>query len=242
MSKYIENSKTVYLGKGRDLQDHSGNVYFRYFVDAFREQYEVAKRDNKRHVITGVIRLLMMDGYTFVKYADKRIEKGGKVNLIGDDDAWEPADEDEIYAKVGHVFRSCRHTPFKYAPGKESTDATERASEHKNAIRAALLKRSMEKFHRLQVRSNMSGLAVHTGPLAMPSVQEIQGSLANGDGAVRSMPFKSPVFSLSTPNSSGVPIDYMRIRGSAHGMNLATDTLFTLATRDKSMSREETNS
>ncbi|KAG7369960.1 hypothetical protein IV203_027706 [Nitzschia inconspicua] len=61
-----------------------------------------------------------------------------------DDDSWIYAGEDEIYSKVGHVFRSCRKSRLK--PGGRSDEATERARKHKTAIFEALQLREKEKM------------------------------------------------------------------------------------------------
>ncbi|KAG7345231.1 hypothetical protein IV203_032762 [Nitzschia inconspicua] len=137
----VEKIKTIYLGKGRDLQEHSGNIYFRSFVEAFTEQYEIASKRDKKHVITGVIRLLEIDGYRFLKYT--KDGEGGTPKIM-DDGSWIYAGEDEIYSKVGHVFRSCRKSRLK--PGGRSDEATERARMHKTAIFEALQLREKEKM------------------------------------------------------------------------------------------------
>lgn len=130
--------KFIYLGKGRDLQEQPGNVYFRSFVEAFSEQYEAASKAVKRHVVTGVMRLLEMDGFQFFKVAG-----GGEEGTITcKNQKWKPASDKEIFLKIGHVFRSCRRSRFKFTPGGIADEATERAREHKKAIHEALEVRS----------------------------------------------------------------------------------------------------
>jgi hypothetical protein len=137
----VNKLKSIYLGKGRDLQEHPGNIYFRSFVEAFTEQYEAANKASKRHVITGVMKLLEMDGYRFYKVA--REEENEKMDDVSsDDESWIPAGMEEIYSKVGHVFRSCRKGRFKFKKGGRADDATTRAMEHLEAIKKAFEARS----------------------------------------------------------------------------------------------------
>jgi hypothetical protein len=133
MGQQRHQLKSIYLGKGRDLQEHPGNIYFRSFVEAFAEQYELATKNDKRHVVTGVMRLLEMDGFRFFKLAEKEDGEGGSGKSH-----WKPATEDEIYSKVGHVFRSCRRARFKFLPGGKADEATARAMELKQSIRDVL--------------------------------------------------------------------------------------------------------
>jgi hypothetical protein len=133
--QHEQQFKSIYLGKGRDLQEHPGNIYFRSFVEAFTEQYEIATKNEKRHVVTGVMRLLELDGFRFFKLVEKGV---GDINK----DSWKPATEGEIYAKVGHVFRSCRRYQFKFLPGGQARKAAARAVELKQSIRDILQARS----------------------------------------------------------------------------------------------------
>jgi hypothetical protein len=142
MSK-LEYSKCVFLGRGRDVQDCPGNEYFRHFVSSFREQYEGNSRNEKKHAINGVIRLLETDGYHFFKYKGNQTASRSLKTMQDKEDKWhetlledwETAPMEEVYGKVAHAFR--------YATGfeklsKEAELAERRAAELQRAIDRAV--------------------------------------------------------------------------------------------------------
>ena len=171
----MEFEKCIFLGRGSGVQRCPGNAYFRNFVYCFRERYESNPKKLKKHVITGVIRLLEMDGYRFLKYKGGSLPKKNVKTRVWIEESmedWEDADEGDKYSKVAHSFRT---------GSREKSDQTEkaqeRATEHQTDIDEAyerLVERVLSQPRReVQMRFRVSEMTTGSPLLQMHERTEV---------------------------------------------------------------------
>ena len=84
----------VLLGKGRDIQNYSGNVRFRCLADIHLPRYEAANRVQKAQIIDFIV--------------DAIYESSGRFLKDNGNGSWELASYDEARAKAGKLFRARR--------------------------------------------------------------------------------------------------------------------------------------
>ena len=84
----------VLLGKGRDVQNYTGNVRFRYLVDIHLPRYEKADKFKKAEIIDFII--------------DAIYESSGRFLKDNGNGSWKLASYDEVRLKVGKLFRARR--------------------------------------------------------------------------------------------------------------------------------------
>lgn len=86
--------KDIVLGRGYRVQRHSGNIRFRDFLMAYRDEYESAPRASRFEICIRLTRTLMENGSRFLKQ-----------DQIGE---WIEVDLQEAEKKVGQTFRTFR--------------------------------------------------------------------------------------------------------------------------------------
>ncbi|CAJ1936079.1 unnamed protein product [Cylindrotheca closterium] len=87
-------SSDVLLGRGRGLQQHPGNIEFRIWMKAYREEYENAQRFKRYEVAADLKARYEAKGVRFLKK--------------NDEDQWDYADANCVNEKIKQLFRSMR--------------------------------------------------------------------------------------------------------------------------------------
>ena len=64
------SDKDVLLGRGRDIQNHIGNVRFRDFLILHQDEYDDAPRNQRREIACNLYNALKADGIRFLQKAD----------------------------------------------------------------------------------------------------------------------------------------------------------------------------
>mmetsp|Transcript_40308 Transcript_40308/g.97339 ORF Transcript_40308/g.97339 Transcript_40308/m.97339 type:complete len:520 (+) Transcript_40308:97-1656(+) len=86
--------KDVLLGRGRDIQNHVGNIRFREFLTAHQDQYDDAPRNQRRQIAANLYNVLKADGIRFWHKSPA--------------DEWEEIGALEGEKKIGQLFRTRR--------------------------------------------------------------------------------------------------------------------------------------
>ncbi|KAL3932678.1 MAG: hypothetical protein SGBAC_010738 [Bacillariaceae sp.] len=86
--------KDVLLGRGRDIQNHIGNIHFREFLTAHQDDYDEAPRNQRRQIATSLYNVLKSDGIRFWHKSS-----------AGE---WEEIGALEGEKKIGQLFRTRR--------------------------------------------------------------------------------------------------------------------------------------
>lgn len=84
------SDKDVLLGRGRDIQNHIGNVRFRDFLILHQDEYDDAPRNQRREIACNLYNALKADGIRFLQKADN----GG---------GWEEVSAVEGEKKIGQL-------------------------------------------------------------------------------------------------------------------------------------------
>jgi len=90
----VPSRHDVLLGRGRTIQSHQGNVFFRDFVKQYRDDYDRAPRNKRRKITTDLVYALKAKGIRFLQQTDN-----------GD---WIESSFAEAEKKIGQVFRNTR--------------------------------------------------------------------------------------------------------------------------------------
>ena len=100
----------VLLGRGKNIQEHPGNIQFRKFLEEHRDLYEATPRHNKTLVATQLTQILTSKGIRFLKQDQDK--KG-----------WVIADLKEAEEKIKQLFRSTLKAPNPSQAGSETTSS-----------------------------------------------------------------------------------------------------------------------
>ncbi|CAJ1937748.1 unnamed protein product [Cylindrotheca closterium] len=84
----------VVLGRGRDIQNHEGNIRFRKLLVEYHDEYDVAPRFKRRKIVTDLRELLNSRGIRFLQ------QRGSN--------EWEEVDTKAAELKIAQLFRSIR--------------------------------------------------------------------------------------------------------------------------------------
>lgn len=90
---HIPGPDDVLLGRGRLIQEHPGNVRFRFIVEEYRADYEAVPKLEKTYIAGRIVERIINSGGRFLK------EDG-----IG----WVEVEHATARAKVSHLFRNTR--------------------------------------------------------------------------------------------------------------------------------------
>jgi hypothetical protein len=83
----------VLFGRGKFVQEHSGNQIFRQMIEAYRERYETAMKVEKTHIAKEIVQTIHDSGGRFMKQSDDR---------------WIEVSLEVARDKVSHSFRNRR--------------------------------------------------------------------------------------------------------------------------------------
>ena len=96
----------VLVGRGRFIQDHSGNLRYRNYIEDYMERYEQAKkRIEKTDLTSEIVRLVKESSGRFLRQ---------------DGCGWVEVDDDAARDKVSHSFRNRRKVVGGSKPPKPS--------------------------------------------------------------------------------------------------------------------------
>lgn len=88
----------VLFGRGKNIQNHPGNIQFRAWLDGHRAEYDRTPRNKRRRIATELTNIMSASGIRFLK--------------ISKDDQWVECDAVEAEDKIAQLFRSIRkHEP-----------------------------------------------------------------------------------------------------------------------------------
>jgi hypothetical protein len=107
----------VLLGRGKLIQEHTGNRRFRNIVENHRDVYERTSALDKTLVASRIVEILKQSGGRFLK------QQYGA--------CWEEVDDDTARDKVGHFFRNKRRTENQ----KKGKEVSSPAIKAENAAR-----------------------------------------------------------------------------------------------------------
>lgn len=112
----VPGPNDVLLGRGKLIQEHTGNLRFRHIVENHREMYETARRLEKTLLASKIVEILQQTGGRFVKR---------------DGTGWAEVDDETARYKVSHSFRNKRLAENQ-KKGREESNAETKAA---NAVR-----------------------------------------------------------------------------------------------------------
>lgn len=93
-SSIVPRRNDVLLGRGRTIQNHHGNVFFREFLKQYSDDYNEAPRNKRRKIATELVRALKAKGVRFLQQTDNG--------------EWVESNFAEAEKKIGQVFRNTR--------------------------------------------------------------------------------------------------------------------------------------
>lgn len=100
----------VLFGKGYSIQNYSGNLRFRNFLMAHRDEYDSAPRNLRPEITTRLAQTLLENGTRFLK----------RTSETGD---WTEVELDEAAKKAGQLFRTFRKKFWVLPELDESDDS-----------------------------------------------------------------------------------------------------------------------
>ena len=89
----------VLCGRGKNIQNHSGNIHFRNWSEGYRAEYDKAPRSKRRRIARELACMLERSGVRFLKPTK--------------DNEWTKCDAMEAEDKIGQLFRSIRKLEAK---------------------------------------------------------------------------------------------------------------------------------
>ena len=103
----------VLLGRGKLIQEHTGNRRFRQIVENHREEYENTRALEKTLLASRIVEILKQSGGRFLKQYGT---------------CWGEVDDDTARDKVGHSFRNKRRAENEKKGKDESNPAFKAAN------------------------------------------------------------------------------------------------------------------
>ena len=128
-TRTVDNNNTVpsewdiLIGRGRGVDNHTGNMYYRKVVESFRKQYEaIAQKGGKTKFIRDVVDIIYENGYQFVKKVKDPNIRNGSATTTSTCTSWVPVDRDVARDKVSNSFRNAKRLQTASACASASTN------------------------------------------------------------------------------------------------------------------------
>ena len=98
----------ILLGRGKGVENHTGNIYYRKVVESFRKQYEsIAHKGCKSKFIRDVVDIIHDNGHQFVKKVKDPNPRNGFATSACTS-TWVLVDLSVAREKVSHSFRNAK--------------------------------------------------------------------------------------------------------------------------------------
>ena len=122
----VPSELDILIGRGRGVDNHRGNIYYRKVVESFRKQYEtISQKGDKTKFIRDVVAIMYDNGHQFVKKVkddpNPTSRSGSAATTTSSTCTWVPVDRDVARDKVSNSFRNAKRLRTASASTSTST-------------------------------------------------------------------------------------------------------------------------